>query len=59
MRNIKTMKGKIGQYEKDKIRFEDLFESFEGWRAYAKWGDNYNLVEKLKLRIVESLWNKL
>lgn len=46
-RNIKSMQDKINLFNKREIGYDKLLESFQGWNAYAKWSDNYNLTKKL------------
>ncbi len=46
-RNINNMERKIEKYKEDEISMEKLFESFQGWQAYAKWADSYKLREKI------------
>ncbi len=68
-RNIGNMSYKINLFLSGKISYEKLIESFEGWQAYAKWANSFNLTKKLSLLIlVETfiylkihkciLWNK-
>jgi len=42
-RNIKKMNSKVEEYKRNKISKEELFESFQGWNAYAKWANSYKL----------------
>ena len=51
-RNIKNMQNKIHIFKEDKISCEEFIESFQGWNAYAKWADSYNLSGKLIKGIV-------
>jgi hypothetical protein len=46
-RNIKSMEKKINFYNQGKIAPDKFFESFEGWNAYAKWSNYYNLKKTL------------
>lgn len=46
-RNIKSMNRKINLYNAGKISLNKLFESFEGWNAYAKWSNCHNLMNGL------------
>ena len=39
------------EYEKGEIDYHTLFESFQGWNAYAKWGNSHNLKKKLIKRV--------
>jgi retron-type reverse transcriptase len=42
-RNVKKMLKKIEEYKEGGVSKEKLLESFQGWQAYAKWADTYNL----------------
>lgn len=44
-RNIKKMLSKVEDYKQGKITKEKLLESFQGWNAYAKWANSYNLIK--------------
>ncbi|MFH1425353.1 MAG: reverse transcriptase domain-containing protein [archaeon] len=57
-RNIKGMMHKIKLYEKGKIDFGDLFESYKGWQAYVRWANTNHLREKIKKEIVDEFWKK-
>jgi len=50
-RNVKIMNRKIDNYNNEKISLKKLFESFEGWNAYAKWGNSYKIKKKLIQKI--------
>ena len=52
-RNINKIKRKIEMFNQKKISYEELFQSFQGWNAYADWADSHRLVEGLikKIRI--------
>lgn len=50
-RNIKNIKRKINLFNKEKIDYEKFFEIFQGWNAYAKWGNSYKLVKDLINRL--------
>jgi len=51
-RNIIKMDYKIEEYKKGKISKEKILESFQGWNAYAKWADSYNL----RRRVVQKIY---
>jgi len=40
-RNIKNIERKIKMFNKGLISKDKLIESFQGWKAYAKWADSY------------------
>lgn len=42
-RNIRKMLSKIECYKNGEITYEIIFESFQGWQAYAKWANTYKL----------------
>ncbi len=46
-RNIRKILFKINQYEKGLIPKDKIKEIFQGWQAYAKWANTYNLRNKL------------
>ena len=50
-RNIRKMKYKINLFNKGKISYEKLFNSFQGWNAYAKWSNSYRLIDKMIKKI--------
>ena len=42
-RNITKMLSIVKKYKSREISKEKLIEIFQGWNAYAKWADSYNL----------------
>lgn len=56
-RNISNMKRKISLYKKGSLSFSKLFDIYQGWQAYAKWANTYNLRNKLKRQIINILWD--
>ena len=46
-RNVKKIMQNIEDYKKGKITKEKLLEIFQGWNAYAKWADSYNLRKEI------------
>ena len=46
-RNVKNMIVKIIKYKNNEICKEKLLESFQGWNAYAKWANSYNLRKRI------------
>ncbi|MBI2451797.1 hypothetical protein HYV50_01820 [Candidatus Pacearchaeota archaeon] len=57
-RNISGMKRKIISFEKDKVGFGDIIESYRGWQAYAMWANTNKLREKIKKEIIELILKK-
>ncbi|MEK6855720.1 MAG: reverse transcriptase/maturase family protein [Nanoarchaeota archaeon] len=58
-RNYKSMFRKIELYEKGVLNFDSIHESYQGWQAYAIWGNTYKLREKVKRKIIDVLWSKI
>ncbi len=50
-RNIKNMQRKISDFNKGKFDYFKLFDSFQGWNAYASWANSSKLAEKLIKKI--------
>lgn len=49
---MKNMRRKIIYFKESKISYEKLLKSFQGWHAYTKWADSYNLTDKLIKSII-------
>jgi len=47
-RNIKKARQKIEQFNEEILNEEKLKEIFQGWLAYAKWANSYNLRKRLE-----------
>jgi len=45
-RNIKKIIFKIKQYKLGNPSYKELMESFQGWDAYAKWANSYNVIKR-------------
>jgi RNA-directed DNA polymerase len=58
-RNIRGIYSKINSYRQGKKSFEDIFEVFKGWQAYARWAETYKLRNKLKQEIINNLLIKI
>jgi RNA-directed DNA polymerase len=52
-RNIRKMHLKITEYENNELSEEKLMESLQGWQAYAKWADTYQLRKRILKRADE------
>jgi len=52
-RNIRKMLIKIENYRNEEVSKEKLLESFQGWNAYAKWGDSF----KLRKEVVKKIYS--
>ena len=58
-RNIRTMRKKIQIFKKGEIYFDSLFDSYQGWQAYAKWANTHKLREKIKRKIIDIIWDRI
>ena len=58
-RNIRNMQRKVKDYKNGDSYFNSIFESYNGWEAYAKWANTYKLRENIKLKIIDSLLDKV
>lgn len=61
-RNVRKMKRKIDNLKNSRISYWKLMESYQGWQAYVKWSDSFNLrkeilkeISKVKKEIRENL----
>ncbi len=50
-RNIKKIQRKINEFNTGMLDYSRLFNSFQGWNAYASWANSYKLVERLIKKI--------
>lgn len=41
------MRNKLKLFCEGEIAYEKLIESFEGWKAYAKWANSRNVMKKI------------
>ncbi|MBU1103346.1 MAG: hypothetical protein KJ600_02200 [Nanoarchaeota archaeon] len=53
------MRSKIAAFERKEVGFSELFDIFKGWCAYAKWSDCEELEDEFKMRIIDSLCDKV
>lgn len=58
-RNIKSIRRKIELFKNKIIGFSELFDSYHGWQAYARWASTYKLRNKLKRDIIDILWSRI
>ena len=57
-RNIKKMKMKIRKFEEGEIVYTHLMISFQGWQAYVKWSNSYNLRKDILREIAQIRFSK-
>lgn len=50
-RNTKNIHKKINLFVEEKLSKEKFFEVFQGWNAYAKWANSWNLRKDLAIKI--------
>lgn len=53
-RNIRKMKRKINNLKNNKISYWKLMESYQGWQAYVKWSDSFNLRKEILREIYKT-----
>ncbi|MDP1695326.1 MAG: RNA-directed DNA polymerase [archaeon] len=58
-RNIRKIRQKVENYKDNKITFSQLFDSYQGWQAYAKWANTYKLRSKVKGETINALLMKI
>jgi len=49
-RNIRNMLLKIKDCKNNKISKEKLLEIFQGWKAYARWANDFKLINEIKIK---------
>jgi hypothetical protein len=52
------MLSKIYLYNKGEISENQLSDSLQGWCAYARWANSYNLMKKLCFKINKEVKNE-
>ena len=57
-RNVRKMKNKIRSYKEGIITKDKITESFQGWQAYAKWANTHKLRNKIKMEIIDIIWDR-
>lgn len=57
-RNIKKMRNKIYRFEKEEMGYNNLMISFQGWQAYVKWSNSYNIRKNLLREIARIKYKK-
>ena len=58
-RNIRNIRRKNDFYRDRIISFSSIKDSYQGWQAYAKWGNTYKLREQIKKEIIDNLCNEI
>jgi len=51
-RNLINIRKKIKEFKENRLSYEKLLESFNGWYAYAKWANSHNLITTLIKSII-------
>ena len=46
-RNIRKMQRKINEWTSNKISYQELMESYQGWQAYVMWENSFNLRKRI------------
>ena len=50
-RNVRKMLIEIKLFKEGLFPYEKLLESYQGWNAYAKWADSYNLRKRVLVNV--------
>lgn len=50
-RNIRKMRRKIDHFANDEVSYREMTQSYQGWQAYAKWANTFNLRKKMLKKI--------
>lgn len=50
-RNIRAMRRKLELFKQGELDEDAMWDSFQGWQAYAKWANTYRLRHKLRNEI--------
>jgi RNA-directed DNA polymerase len=58
-RNCRSICAKIEKHKQGNIPFEQLLESFQGWNAYAKWGNTYKFRKRIFREINQLINNNV
>lgn len=52
-RNIRNIDRKIKKFSCKEINNNKIVEIFQGWNAYAKWADSFELIKKLQKKFIK------
>ncbi len=58
-RNIRKMKIRVNEFEKGELSYPSLMISFQGWQAYVKWSNSYNIMRDILKKIAKIKYEKL
>lgn len=58
-RNIRKIISKIRKFENEELTKKEMLEIFQGWNAYAKWGNTLKLRRNISRKINSVKINKL
>ncbi|MFH1271095.1 MAG: RNA-directed DNA polymerase [Nanoarchaeota archaeon] len=58
-RNLKNMQQKIKLFEEKEIGFRSIMESYQGWQAYAKWANTFEIRKEVKSKIINTILSKV
>lgn len=39
--------------------FRSLADIYQEWQAYAKWGDTYKIRYRIKMEIIDIMWDRI
>ncbi len=58
-RNIRSMLNKVNDYIQGNQTFGSIFDSYKGWKAYARLANSYKLQNKIKISIIDALMKQV
>ncbi len=58
-RSIRKILRKIAGFEKSELSYPHLAESFQGWQAYAKWANAFNVRKRIAQQIAKAKYKKI
>jgi RNA-directed DNA polymerase len=58
-RNIRKMINRIESYNKNEITYSNLMIIFQGWQAYVKWSNSYNIRKNILRKIAKIKLEKI
>ena len=58
-RNVRNMRKKVKFFKNGSISFNCLHEIYQGWQAYALWADTHSLRNKIKMEVIDIIWDKI
>lgn len=58
-RNVRKIQRKVEAFDKNELLYRYLTESFQGWQAYAKWANTFNLRRRIAQQIARAKYKRI